>query len=257
MANNELSGPIVSMSLINFFKRKKNKKTIRFIFIPETIGSISYIKHNLKSLKKNVIGGYILTCIGDNRTHSCMLSKYKNTVSDYALIKSYNKLKIKFKEYSFLENGSDERQFCSPMVELPLSSIFRSKYGTYPEYHTSLDDLKNVVTPAGLAGGFVAACRCVEALERDCYPRVTVLGEPQMGKYGLYPTLSQSKVNSDLRLMMSAISYADGQHSMLDIATRCKVPVWMLYEVFDRLEENGLIVKNKTSKTLVLNQDIE
>ena len=74
-----------------------------------------------------------------------MLSKYRNTASDYALLEAYKKLNVKFKEYSFLENGSDERQFCSPLMELPLSSIFRSKYGTYPEYHTSLDDF-NLVT---------------------------------------------------------------------------------------------------------------
>ena len=70
MANNELSGPIVAQSLINYFKKKKLKKTLKFLFIPETIGSISYIYHNYKHLKDNVIGGYNLTCIGDDRMHS-------------------------------------------------------------------------------------------------------------------------------------------------------------------------------------------
>ena len=79
MANNELSGPIVSMALINYFKnRKKPNYSIRFLFIPETIGSIAYINKNLKNLKKNVVGGYNLSCIGDERSHSCMLSKNKN-----------------------------------------------------------------------------------------------------------------------------------------------------------------------------------
>ena len=102
------------------------------------------------------------------------------------------------------------------------------------------------MTAPGLAGGFVAACRCVEALEHHYFPKVTVLGEPQMGRHGLYPTLNNGKARSDVRLMMSAISYADGQHSLLDIATRCKVPVWTLFEIFDRLEEKGLIIKNNT-----------
>ena len=85
MANNELSGPIVSMSLINYFIGKKLNKTLRFIFIPETIGSIAYLSRNLKYLKRYVIGGYNLSCIGDERKHSCMLSKNENSPSDEAL----------------------------------------------------------------------------------------------------------------------------------------------------------------------------
>ena len=142
MANNELSGPIVSMGLINYFKRKRLSKTLRFIFIPETIGSISYLNKNLKYLKENVIGGYNLSCIGDERQHSCMFSKYKNSPSDEALIEAYKLLKIKdYKTYSFLKRGSDERQYNSPGIDLKISSIFRTKYGEYPEYHTSLDNL--------------------------------------------------------------------------------------------------------------------
>ena len=132
MANNELSGPIVSMSLINYFKKIKNlSKTIRFIFIPETIGSITYISKNLYDLKSNLIGGYNLSCIGDERQHSCLLSKYENSPSDKALIEAYKKLRIKYKKYSFLKRGSDERQFNSPGIDLPITSIFRSKYGSY------------------------------------------------------------------------------------------------------------------------------
>ena len=86
MANNELSGPIVSMSLINHFKKKKLDKSIRFLFIPETIGAITFLSKNLNSLKKSVIGGYSLSCIGDERNHSCVLSKNSNTQSDKSLI---------------------------------------------------------------------------------------------------------------------------------------------------------------------------
>ena len=138
MANNELSGPIVSMGLINYFRNlKKLEKTLRFVFIPETIGSISYLSKNLKQLKKNVIAGYNLSCIGDERQYSCMFTKYNNTPSDEAIIEAYKNLKIKkFKVYSFLERGSDERQYNSPGVDLPIASIFRTKYGKYPEYHT-------------------------------------------------------------------------------------------------------------------------
>ena len=92
-------------------------KTIRFIFIPETIGSISYLSQNLKYLKKNVIGGYNLSCIGDERQHSCMFSKYENSLSDQSILEAYKRLKIKFKKYSFLERGSDERQYNSPGID--------------------------------------------------------------------------------------------------------------------------------------------
>ena len=124
MANNELSGPIVSMGLINYFRKQKLNKTLRFIFIPETIGSISYLSINLKHLQKNVIGGYNLSCIGDERQHSCMFSKYQNSPSDEAIIEAYKKLKIKnYKIYSFLKRGSDERQYNSPGVDLPIALI--------------------------------------------------------------------------------------------------------------------------------------
>ena len=121
MANNELSGPIVSMGLINYFKNKKLNKTLRFVFIPETIGSISYLSKNLKYLKENVIGGYNLSCIGDERQHSCMFSKYQNSPSDEAIIEAYKLLKIKnYKVYSFLKRGSDERQYNSPGIDLKI-----------------------------------------------------------------------------------------------------------------------------------------
>ena len=122
------------------FSKVKHNISLRFIFLPETIGSISYINKNFKSLKKNVIGGYVLTCIGDNRNYSYLKSKYGNSLSDKAAILAFNELKINPKFYSFLNRGADERQYNSPKIDLGLGSIMRSKYGTYPEYHTSLDN---------------------------------------------------------------------------------------------------------------------
>ena len=120
MANNELSGPIVSMGLINYFQNKKNlKKTLIFIFIPETIGSISYLSQNLKKLKKNLIGGFNLSCIGDERAHSCMFTKYNDSPSDEALLKLIESKDKKFKIYSFLK-GSDERAVQFPWYRLPM-----------------------------------------------------------------------------------------------------------------------------------------
>ena len=186
MANNELSGPIVSMSLIKYFlKFKSLNKSLRFIFIPETIGSITFLSKQLNYLKENLIGGYNLSCIGDDRQYSCMFSKYENTLSDLALVESFKKLKIKFKTYSFLKRGSDERQYNSPGIDLPIASIFRTKYGEYPEYHTSLDDFR-LVTKSGIYGGFKVAKNAIKILINKIIPINKILCEPQMGKRGLY-----------------------------------------------------------------------
>ena len=102
----------------------------------------------------------------------------------------------------------------------------RSKYGEYPEYHTSLDDLERVVTPRGLAGSYALYQRMIQVIESDCRPRTRVLGEPQLGRRGLYPSISKKGSTRDVRVMLDLISWADGDHSLLEIAERCKVPVW-------------------------------
>ena len=240
MANNELSGPIISMALISFFKKKYNSKTIRFLFIPETIGSISYIFHHKNRLKKNVIGGYILSCIGDEKKYSCMLSKYRNTASDYALLEAYKKLNVKFKEYSFLENGSDERQFCSPLMELPLSSIFRSKYGTYPEYHTSLDDF-NLVTIKGLTGGFDVAKKAIQFLLNYKFPKSNFECEPQMGKRGLYPHISLPHKSKSVKNIMNFIQYSNGKNHLGKITEMLKINFSETKKIYNFLKKKKII----------------
>lgn len=219
MANNELSGPIVSMGLMNYFMKKKPKKTLRFLFIPETIGSIAYIKKNFKKLKKNVIGGFLLTCIGDNKNHSFMLSKYKNSPSDEALLEAYAKLKIKKKiEYSFLKRGSDERQFNSPGIDLGITSIFRSKYNTFPEYHTSLDDF-NFVNYSGVLGGFQVAKQAINNLQKKIFPKSKLICEPFLTKRNLYSTISKKDLNSNYaKKILDFLQFADGKNSLEKIS---------------------------------------
>ena len=153
MANNEISGPVVSTYIAKHFQKNKNRYSMRFIFVPETIGSIAYINKNFKNLKKNVIASYNLTCIGDERNYSLIFSKYGNALSDLVAVQAFKKLKIKYKKYSYLQRGSDERQFNSPGVDIPMTVLMRTKFGSYPEYHTSLDNF-NVVTEKGLKGGY-------------------------------------------------------------------------------------------------------
>ncbi len=241
LANNELSGPIVSMCLINHFIKYKNlEKTIRFIFIPETIGSITYLNKNLSYLKKNLIGGFNLSCIGDERQHSCMFSKYGNTQSDKAIIEAYKKLKISFKKYSFLERGSDERQYNSPGIDLPIASIFRTKYGKYPEYHNSLDNF-NLVTEKGIKGGFNVAKQAVKILNKKIIPKNQILCEPQLGKRSLYPTHPTKREIKERRQITNFLQYADGKNDLNDISNILKINYNMVFKIYQKLKKNNLI----------------
>ncbi len=242
MANNELSGPIVSMGLINHFQKKKNlKKTLRFIFIPETIGSISYLSQNLKKLKKNLIGGFNLSCIGDERAHSCMFTKYNDSPSDEALLQAYKNLNIKkFKIYSFLKRGSDERQYNSPGIDLPIASIFRTKYGNYPEYHTSLDDF-DLVTLKGIKGGFRVAKEAINIILKNIYPSSNILCEPQLSKRGLYPSLSTKNKKTTSKDFLSFLQYSDGKNSLNKISKLIKLNLKATKKIYTKLSSIKII----------------
>ena len=125
-----------------------------------------------------------------------------------------------YDSYSWSHRGSDERQYCAPGIDLPVASIMRTKYGEYPEYHTSLDDLENVVTPQGLQGGFEALKCALQILEKNVIPKMQVYCEPQLGKRGLYPTLSTKKSGNQIRTMMDLITWSDGKHTLLEIAEK-------------------------------------
>ncbi len=242
MANNELSGPCVATFIAKWLLSIKNRKyTYRVVFIPETIGSITYLSKNIETLKENVIAGFNVTCIGDNRDYSYLPSRNGNTLSDDIAKHVLKWISPAFRTYSWSERGSDERQYCAPGVDLPIASIMRTKYGEYPEYHTSLDTLNGVVTAEGLEGGYDALKLSLEAIERNCHPRVTVLGEPQLGKRGLYPTLSTKTSAIQVRTMMDLLTWSDGTKSLLEIAEVSNVPIWHLYPIVDQLVEHNLL----------------
>jgi aminopeptidase-like protein len=242
MANNELSGPSINIYLSNYIKNLKNRKfSYLFLFIPETIGSIAYLSKNIKILKKNLFAGYNLTCLGDNRNYSIITSRNGETVSDFVAKKIINNITNKPKIYSWLERGSDERQYCSPGIDLPITTIMRTKFAEYDEYHTSDDNFTKVVTPNGLNGGYNFLKKIVNYFEKNQFPELRQPCEPFLTKKNLYPTLSSIKQKKITKDLMNIISYCDGKHSIEKISIKTGLKLIKTKKIIRILKKNALL----------------
>jgi len=240
LGNNEISGPAVITFLAKWLASAPRRNSYRIAFVPETIGAIVYLSRNLEAMKNNVVAGYQITCVGDERTYSYLPSRTGDTLADRAALHVLRNKHPDFIPYTFLDRGSDERQYCSVGADLPVASLMRSKHGAYPEYHTSLDDMK-LVTPAGLNGAFDLYRDVIELIERNGVYRTTVTCEPQLSRRNLYPALSVKGQLADFRAIFDFIAYADGSTDLIDIAETLKRPAWELYEIIDRFREAGLV----------------
>lgn len=240
MANNELSGPVVATWLARWIASQPRRHTFRLVFIPETIGSIVYLSRNLAAMKAAVVAGFNLSCVGDDRCFSYLPSRNGRTLADRVAKHVLAHIAPGHVAYTYRDRGSDERQYCAPGVDLPVCSMLRSKFGRYPEYHTSLDDL-TVVTPGGLAGSLRAHQLAVECLERNETLENTVLCEPQLGRRGLYPTVSKHGSAASARDMMDLLAYSDGAHDLLAIADLIGKPLWEIGEAAGKLKQAGLL----------------
>lgn len=244
MANNEISGPVVTTFLAIWLKNRENYFSYRIVFLPETIGSIYYLSKNHKLMKKRVAAGFNVTCVGDERGYSLVASRSGNSEVDFVARHILKFTDVNYREYPWTSRGSDERQYCAPGIDLPVVSIMRSKYGEYPEYHTSLDKLGTVVTTKGLSGGFLAIARAIKAFEANVFYQSCLLGEPQMSKRNAYPTLSiKGGYSKNLRQRMDVLSLCDGHTSLLEIANRIAIPIWELEDSISELLSMGLIKK--------------
>jgi aminopeptidase-like protein len=242
LANNELSGPVVTIALIKKIKALAHRKyTYRFVFVPETIGSIVYLSRHLESLKKNVVAGFVVSCVGDDRAYSYVASREGDTLADKVALHALTHTVDSFCHYDYLKRGSDERQYCAPGIDLPVCSIMRTRYGDYPEYHTSLDNL-DLISAKGLEGGLNVIYQALTLLEHNEKLQVTVLGEPQLGKRGLYPTLSSAGEDyTGIATLTNLIAYSDGKRDLIEIADKINVSAFELIPVVKKLKAEGLL----------------
>lgn len=242
MANNECSGLALQAELIRYVAAMPYRKyTYRFLFNPETIGAIAYLSTNnhLEHLKNKLEAGFVLSCVGDNNAYSIVESKYADTIADRAL-----KSVIRFREnciiYNFHDRGSDERQYNAPGVDLPVVCYCRSKFGEFTEYHTSADDM-NYVSKEGFQGSFEVMTELINAFEKNAYYKTKVLCEPQLGKRGLYSTISKKGTYGGIMLQRDVISYADGKNNLFDMSERFGAPVSEIIEIIDKLVDADLM----------------
>ena len=242
MANNELSGPVLTTFLAkSIMERPRRRYSYRIVIVPETIGAITYISRHLQALKNNVVAGYVLTCVGGPSGPTYSLSRQGNSLADRAALNTLAHCGEDYRVLPWIERASDERQYGAPGVDLPVGSLMRSRYFDFPEYHTSLDDL-SYVTPAQMVASFALYNEIVNVLEANRVWEITSLCEPQLGKRGLYPSLGgQHDINKQMFVMNALIGYCDGSRDMIAMADLHGRPVRDFIETVALLSENGLI----------------
>ena len=242
MADNECSGPALAAELINTIAAMDHRRyTYRFVFVPETIGSITYLSQedHVNYLQKHLKAGFVLSCVGDDNDYSMIQSRYADTYADRLLL---NVLRYKEKHtiYGFNQRGSDERQYNAPGVDLPVVCFCRSKFGEFPEYHTSADNM-SFVSEEGFQGAYDAMMEVVNILEKNARYRMKVLCEPQLGKRSLYSDISRKGIYDTILVQRDVISYCDGRNDLLDLSERIGVPVSDIIDIIDRLKDNDLL----------------
>ena len=266
MCNDNLSGVVVATALAKYLKNFKLKYSIRFLFIPETIGAISWLYLN-KNKTNNIKHGLILTCLGDSGHFIYKKSRRGDTEIDETVVKILNESKKKFEVVDFFPWGSDERQFCSPGFNLPVGSLMRSMYGKFPEYHTSADNLE-FMNKNSLQESFEQYFLIISELEKnftkakieskimkekvrleheDYFLSTNPNCEPQLGKYDLYEKFGgqYDKEKDDLKsAIFWILNFSDGSHSLKEIAARSNLDLEIIKKTALLLESKKLILRD-------------
>jgi aminopeptidase-like protein len=243
LCNDNLSGIAVAVSIFNYLKQQKLHYSYRFLFIPATIGSITWLSRNEDKLDK-IKHGLVLTLLGDRGKFNYKKSRRGNTEIDQTV---ENILRNKSHEYNILDfspYGYDERQFCSPGYNLPVGRISRTPHAQYPEYHTSADNL-DFVKEDKLADSLEMLLNVFSVLENNAtYLNLKPKGEPQLGKRGLFRGISgQSKMKNYQMALLWVLNLSDGNNSLLDISDKSQLDFNEIKFAADALENVELIKK--------------
>lgn len=243
LANNELSGPLVSSFISRELRKRNNLKyNYRFIYIPETIGSIYYLSKMGDYWKNSLDAGFVVTCIGDSGPFNYKRSRRGDSLVDRATELVLQQSKETYFVHDFYPSGSDERQYCSPGFNLPIGSLMRSVYKQYDEYHTSGDN-RDFVSFEAMESSVKMYLNIVDVLEHnEVYINTNPCCEPQLGKRGLYPSLGSQKKTTDAVLAIFWIlNMADGTNDLIEISRKSKIAFSELSLTAQNLKVQGLL----------------
>lgn len=242
MANNELSGPLVTSFIYKLLKGRKLRYSYRFLFLPETIGAIYYLSRFGDKLKDKLIAGFVVTTIGDKGAFTYKRSRQGNSLSDNAVEMVLSQTETEYTIEDFFPNGSDERQYCSPGFNLPVGSLMRTRYLKYKEYHTS-DDNKSFISFDAMEKSVEKYIEVINVIEKNrIYINQSPFCEPLLGKRGLYPTLgSQQEVQEYVNATLWLLNLSDGTNDLISISKKSKINFSLLSQIAGKLLEHGLI----------------
>lgn len=240
LCNDNLSGIAVATAIAEHLGDLDLNYTYRFLFIPGTIGSITWLALNQAHLAK-LKHGFVLTGVGDAGAPTYKLSRRGNADIDKAWAYVFKQGGGPFEMQPFSPFGYDERQYCSPGFDLPVGCFMRTPHGEYPEYHFSADNLDFVHAPA-LNESLSKALTAIDVLEHDGrYLNVKPFCEPKLGSYGLYKTTGGTSAGTYQMALLWLLNMSDGKTSLLDIATRSNLPWDTIKQALRALLDAGLL----------------
>lgn len=242
LANNELSGPLVTALIYQALKKQENRKyTYRFLFAPETIGALYNLSEKGEHWRKKLKAGFVVTCVGDSGDFTYKKSRLGNSLADRVVELVLQQTEQEYKLMDFVPRGSDERQYCSPGFNLPVGSLMRTKHEEYSEYHTSADN-KDFISFEAMKDSVLKYLDLIEVLEWNAYYTNTLpYGEPQLGKRNLYPTLSKKGARTFVDALMWVLNLADGEHDLIAVSKRSGLPIKELIPAVEQLLEKDIL----------------
>jgi aminopeptidase-like protein len=244
LANDNLSGTALATFAAEALRARADlRHTYRFVFVPGTIGSITWLARNEDRLER-IVAGLVLSGVGDRGPFTYKRSRRGNTVLDRAVEHVLATTTVAAEVDDFSPYGYDERQYCSPGFDLPVGRLSRSRHGEYPEYHTSGDNL-DFVTAESLAEALDVLLAVVDVLEHDGrYENLNPKGEPQLGRRGLYRAIGGAVDRRAAEMaLLWVLNLSDGAHSLLDIARRAELPFDAVRDAARRLADHDLLAR--------------